>query len=129
VDKTRWTLSELGEEAGLPARTIRYYIARGLLAGPDVAGRAASYGPAHLERLREIKRLQAEGRMLAQIAQVSDDFELSEPVASWQYSLAEGVTATVRADLPPWRLRRIKQALARVAAELEERETDDDERV
>ena len=67
--------------------------------------------------------------MLAQIAQVSDDFELSEPVASWQYSLAEGVTATVRADLPPWRLRRIKQALARVAAELEERETDDDERV
>src|SRR5437016_1302585 len=62
--KAEWTLSELAEETGLPARTIRYYIARGLLAGPEVAGRGAVYGSHHLARLREIQSLQREGRML-----------------------------------------------------------------
>ena len=28
------TLAELSEESGIPARTIRFYIARGLLDGP-----------------------------------------------------------------------------------------------
>ena len=66
--KSEWTLSELAQETGLPARTIRYYIARGLLAGPGVAGRGAVYGTEHLTRLREIQTLQGEGRMLAEIA-------------------------------------------------------------
>ncbi len=30
-----WTLKELAEEAGVPKRTIRYYISRGLLAPPS----------------------------------------------------------------------------------------------
>ena len=70
MEKTRWTLTELADEAGIPARTIRYYIARGLLEGPDVAGRGASYGTAHRDRLLEIRALQSEGRMLADIARV-----------------------------------------------------------
>lgn len=73
--------------------------------------------------------MQADGRMLAEIAQVNEDVVLAEPLALWQYPLADGVQVTVRADLPPWRLRRIKKALARFAADLGEKETDDDERV
>ena len=47
-------LAELAEKAGLPGRTIRFYIARGLLPGPLKAGRGAAYGQEHLDRLREI---------------------------------------------------------------------------
>lgn len=38
-------LAELAQKAGLPGRTIRFYIARGLLPGPLKAGRGATYGP------------------------------------------------------------------------------------
>ena len=62
------TLAELSEESGIPARTIRFYIARGLLDGPVKAGRGAVYTAGHLARLEKIKALQAEGRMLAEIA-------------------------------------------------------------
>ncbi len=62
------TLAELSEESGVPARTIRFYIARGLLDGPVKAGRGAVYTAEHRARLETIKKLQAEGRMLAEIA-------------------------------------------------------------
>ena len=62
------TLAELSEESGMPARTIRFYIARGLLDGPVKAGRGAVYTAEHLARLEKIKEMQAEGRMLAEIA-------------------------------------------------------------
>lgn len=118
-DKTYWTLAELADETGLTARTIRYYIARGLVDGPDVAGRGATYGRRHIDRLREIQRLQAEGHMLAEIA--SSDVEAAElppPVACQQFEIADGVSVSVRADLPPWRLKQIRQALTECAAKL-----------
>jgi DNA-binding transcriptional MerR regulator len=126
--KTEWTLSELAEEAGLPARTIRYYIARGLLAGPGVAGRGAVYGIQHITRLREIQKLQSEGRMLAEIAQQPDKVELPPPVSWQQYAVAEGITVNVRADLPPWRLKRVRKVLAEIMARLKE-ETDGNLRI
>jgi DNA-binding transcriptional MerR regulator len=62
------TLAELSAASGIPARTIRFYIARGLLQGPSKAGRAAAYTDEHLARLETIKQLQASGRMLAEIS-------------------------------------------------------------
>ena len=59
---------ELAEASGVPARTIRFYIARGLLPPPLVGGRAACYGEQHLRELGKIKTLQQQGRTLAQIA-------------------------------------------------------------
>jgi len=119
MDTESRTLSELAEETGLTARTIRYYIARGLVDGPDVAGRGAVYGTRHVDRLREIQRLQAEGRMLAEIASADvDGGELPMPVATQQYEIAKGVVVTVRADLAPWRIKQIRQTLAKCAAEL-----------
>lgn len=49
-----YRLQDLAEHSGLEARTIRSYIERGLLPGPDSLGRNASYGSGHLDRLRVI---------------------------------------------------------------------------
>ena len=64
------TLAELAEAAGVPARTIRFYIARGLVDGPVKAGRGAAYTAEHLARLERVKSLQAEGRMLSEIGRI-----------------------------------------------------------
>ncbi|MGO8672047.1 MAG: helix-turn-helix domain-containing protein [Capsulimonadaceae bacterium] len=120
MDKTTWTLAELAAETGLTARTIRYYIARNLLDGPDLAGRGAVYGRAHVDRLHEIRRQQAEGRMLAEIGQPAGRRPLP-PAVSWQhYLVGEGVVVQVRGDLGPWRLKRIREAIADFASQLPE---------
>jgi DNA-binding transcriptional MerR regulator len=124
MKKVEWTLQELGEEAGVPARTIRYYIARGLLEGPEVAGRGAMYGARHLERLLAIRKQQREGRMLAEIAQAPGAAELPRAESWWQYPLADGVVVQVRADLAPWRLKLIRKAIAEIAAKFKEEPTD-----
>ena len=126
--KTEWTLSELADETALPARTIRYYIARGLLPGPEVAGRGAVYGIQHLTRLREIQKLQRAGRMLAEIAEPQENIVLPAPASWQQYVVSEGLTVNVRADLPPWRLKRVRKVLAEIVARLKE-ETDGNLRV
>lgn len=55
-----YKLEELAEQAGLPPRTIRYYVQRGLLPQPVFRGRDTSYGEGHLLRLRLIRQLQDE---------------------------------------------------------------------
>jgi DNA-binding transcriptional MerR regulator len=55
------TLAEVAEASGLLERTIRFYIARGLLDGPIKGGRAAAYTAEHVARLERIKHLQAAG--------------------------------------------------------------------
>jgi DNA-binding transcriptional MerR regulator len=51
------TIEELAERAETSVRTIRFYIAEGLLPGPGARGKAASYSGEHLLRLRLIRRL------------------------------------------------------------------------
>jgi DNA-binding transcriptional MerR regulator len=63
----QWTLRELAAETGVPERTIRFYISRELLPPPLKGGRGAAYGPAHKTLLETIKKLQAQGMMLAEI--------------------------------------------------------------
>jgi DNA-binding transcriptional MerR regulator len=60
----RYTIDELALAAGLPSRTVRHYQSEGALPPPRRLGRAALYGPAHLERLRLIGRLQDRGLRL-----------------------------------------------------------------
>lgn len=54
---TRMSLRELTDAAGVSIRTVRYYIAEGLLPPPEGSGPASAYGEAHLDRLRLIHRL------------------------------------------------------------------------
>ena len=64
---TEYTLTDLARLAEVTPRTVRYYIAQGLLPPPTQAGPAARYTEAHLERLRLIKKLQAGHLPLAEI--------------------------------------------------------------
>ncbi|MGZ3460089.1 MAG: helix-turn-helix domain-containing protein, partial [Archangium sp.] len=59
--KTRkeWKLTELAEAAGVPPRTVRYYVQRGLLPAPPFKGPDTVYGEEHLLRLKAIRALQA----------------------------------------------------------------------
>ena len=50
-------IGELVARAGVTPRTVRYYVAEGLLPPPSGAGPRATYGDEHLERLREIRRM------------------------------------------------------------------------
>lgn len=122
AEKRDWSLGELAEEVGLSARTVRFYISRGLVPGPEKAGRGASYGPAHLERLQEIQRLQAGGLTLAEISARGGEREsvqLPEPEDWWSYAISNGVEVRVRRDQAPWRMRQIRRALAELANRLE----------
>jgi DNA-binding transcriptional MerR regulator len=126
------TLQELSEETGMPARTIRFYISRGLLAGPLKAGRGAEYSPEHVDRMERIKRLQSEGKTLVEIARVLESTprpaNLIAPTAWWQHAIESDVMVSVRADASPWRMRRIQAALEEFARALKESGDAQDER-
>lgn len=97
-----YTLAELAAAAGLPARTLRYYIARGVLPPPLRAGRNAGYGAPHLVRLRQIRKWQAAGASLADIhRRLSGEHAAPNPPEVWWcYRLSEHIIVQVRADAP-----------------------------
>ncbi len=66
-DDVRYSLSELADLAGVTPRTVRYYLASGLLPGVGQSGPGAKYGEDHLGRLRLIRRLQRDHLPLAEI--------------------------------------------------------------
>lgn len=70
-DTTRLTIGELAQRAGLGAETLRYYERLGLLAPTwRTASGYRQYAPEALERLDFIRRAQALGFSLAQIAEL-----------------------------------------------------------
>ncbi|MEZ5078902.1 MAG: MerR family transcriptional regulator [Solirubrobacterales bacterium] len=75
------TIEQLAAETGMTVRNIRSHRARGLLPAPEVRDRVGYYGRAHLERLRTIQELQAEGfnlkgieRLLSQSTGAAEQF-------------------------------------------------------
>jgi DNA-binding transcriptional MerR regulator len=52
-------ISELAERAGVTPRTIRYYVAEGLLPAPSGRGQRRAYSTEHLARLDLIRELKA----------------------------------------------------------------------
>ena len=58
---TALTIDELAAQVGVPTRTIRFYQARGALMRPEIRGRVAYYGDAHVERIKLIAQLQDRG--------------------------------------------------------------------
>jgi DNA-binding transcriptional MerR regulator len=123
------TLAELADECGIPARTIRFYISRGLLDGPVKAGRGAVYTTEHLARLERIKELQSEGRMLSEIAPIlgtSHPVPAIAPSAWWQHAVADDILIWTRADVSPWRLKQLRAAIAELEARLAKNESKDE---
>ena len=126
---TTRTLAELALASGVAARTIRYYIARGLVPPPLAGGRSACYGDAHLERLGEIRELQSQGLTLAEVAWkfAAPRGARGAPASAWlHYPLADDVTVLVRSDASPWRMKRLRSILSQLAAQLKSAENTED---
>jgi DNA-binding transcriptional MerR regulator len=66
------TIEELAARTGMTVRNIRSHRARGLLPAPEVRDRVGYYGPRHLDRLRMIQELQADGFNLKGIERLLD---------------------------------------------------------
>lgn len=70
-----FTLERLCQEANVTIRTVRYYIAEGLLPPPLGQGPAARYGAEHLRRLQIIAGLKARFLPLREIRRVLDSLD------------------------------------------------------
>lgn len=118
----RMTLRELAQASGVPRRTIRFYIARGLMAGPEGLGRAATYTPEHLEQVNRIRKMQKEGRTLAEIRETLQphvaEIAPMEFTAWWHCWVAPDVMVAVKRTASPWRMRQIQSGLAALAGYL-----------
>lgn len=61
------TIEQLAHESGMSVRNIRNHQTRGLLPPPEIRARTGFYGEQHVERLRLIQQMQAEGVKLSGI--------------------------------------------------------------
>jgi DNA-binding transcriptional MerR regulator len=104
------SLKQLAEAADVTPRTIRYYVAQGLLPSPEQAGPNTRYTSGHLERLRLIKRLQAAHLPLAtirsQLDALGDNHDLlstapaTPPVAPSKESAADYIRSVLHEPAP-----------------------------
>jgi DNA-binding transcriptional MerR regulator len=93
--RIEYTIDELAAVAQVPSRTVRFYQSRGALMPPEIRGRVAYYGPAHIERLRLIAQLQDRGLRIDAIRDLLASIDRGEvDLAEWL-----GVEQQVQA---PW---------------------------
>lgn len=64
------SLQQLSQRAGVPERSIRFYIQKGLLPRPEGARRGASYHEGHLADLLRVRQWQDAGLSLEAIGQL-----------------------------------------------------------
>ncbi|HET7168044.1 MAG TPA: MerR family transcriptional regulator [Candidatus Limnocylindrales bacterium] len=110
-DDARYTLTELADLAGVTPRTVRYYLAQGLLPAVGVAGPGAKYDDTHLARLHLIKRLQRAHQPLAEIRNQLDS--LDDPAIA---ALGEMGDVPPPSDSALDYIRRVTAQRARLAA-------------
>lgn len=135
----RLTLPQLAEQSGLPERSIRFYIQKGLVDRPEGEKRGAYYTVLHLEQCRRIRQWREAGLSLEAIAALSlrggaspvqavPDFEVRT-----HFQIAPGVELVVapeRAGLDGEQVRELWRAVQAAVAGLQGRarkgEDDDD---
>lgn len=118
----RYSIDELAALSGLSARTIRYYIAEGLMDRPEGEKRGAHYLPRHLEQLHQVRQWTEAGhsheairslRASGSPPRLTQDERL--PAESWtRLRLAEGVELhlqTARAGLSPAQVQALSHQL------------------
>lgn len=111
-----YKLDELARAAGMSARTVRYYVQRGLVPAPAFRGKDTAYDHEHLVRLRAVRRLQEayfpldaiatelDGRSLADLERIADGTTLPVPPAvavAVQAPEPAATQATSRRELLP----------------------------
>lgn len=110
---TSLTIGRLARAAGVGVETIRFYQRRGLLAEPPRAGGIRHYAGEDIERLRFIRRAQAAGFTLAEIARLIA-LDRTEDRASAREMAMARIAAL---DLKIAELQRARSSLARLARE------------
>lgn len=99
----QYRIDELATRSGVRIDTIRFYQGRGLLPPPQRTGRIALYDDAHLERLRRIRDLLADGLSLHLIRRVLEADahapEDREPLLSALVAAQVGRRTLTRAEL------------------------------
>ncbi|MDQ3540073.1 MAG: helix-turn-helix domain-containing protein [Chloroflexota bacterium] len=112
VRPLRYTMTDLEQASGISARTIRYYIANGLLQPAYGRGPTATYDSDHLLRLQYIQRLKDERLPLKEIQErlsnlTPDDIAVAlkvqmEPSAeTWRHVTLHPDLAIQIRDRPP----------------------------
>ena len=91
------TVEQLAYETGMSVRNIRNHQSRGLLPSPEVRARTGYYGEQHVERLRLIQQMQAEGFKLSAIKRLLGD---QGSAAERFIGLRRAVTAPMEAEAP-----------------------------
>lgn len=76
--ETEYTIDELAAVSRVPSRTIRFYQSAGALPRPQIRGRVAFYGPAHLERLKLVAELQDRGLRIKAICELVGKIDRGE---------------------------------------------------
>lgn len=104
MEQLSYSVEELARAVDLPVRTIRYYIAEGLVPGPFSRGRGARYGSEHVARLQRVRGLAAQQLPLARIRERLERPEAAVPAVSPRAYL-EGLLAAIprrpAAEPPP----------------------------
>ncbi|HEY8039373.1 MAG TPA: MerR family transcriptional regulator [Polyangiaceae bacterium] len=84
AERPEFTIDELAAAARVPSRTIRFYQSRGALMAPEIRGRVAYYGQAHVDRLKLIAQLQDRGLRIDAIRDVLASIDRGElDLAEW----------------------------------------------
>lgn len=78
LDEQWLSLEGMSDLVGVPVRTIRYYIAEGLLPGPGSRGKGATYTADHLARLRLVRLLVERRVPLAEIREQTASLSSAE---------------------------------------------------
>lgn len=125
-----YPLADLCVLAGLPLRTVRYYIQAGLVDRPEGETRAARYGARHLEQLLLIKKWTAAGVSLDRIRELLHG-ELApvppRPRAAGSVevcshlTVSDGIEVVIepgRAGLSPEQVRRFFKGVMAIHAEI-----------
>lgn len=84
------TIEQLAMATGQSVRNIRAHQSRGLLPPPEVRGRTGFYGPVHVEHLRLIRELQAEGFNLTAIGRLLENERFGEEAVNLRQVLLTG---------------------------------------
>jgi len=94
------TVDELAARAGVPVRTVRFYIAEGLLPGASTRGKGASYTQEHLDRLQLIRLLVARHLPLADIRALLERLPAAEVRAAVEEEQARTEEVALQARKP-----------------------------
>ncbi len=75
TDALRYTARDLAALCEVSERTVRYYVAEGLLPPPSARGRGPNFDDGHLTRLRLIRAMQLAGNDLDTIREYLGELE------------------------------------------------------